>query len=51
MIGLVLAVIAGLLVVDVLLEVWQRVEGVRRWREYERDYADMRRTLDRTRRR
>ena len=45
---LVLALLAGLLVLDVVLEWWRRSDGVKRMRQRERDLVAMRRTLDRT---
>lgn len=48
MIGLVVALLAGALVLDVVLELWRDGAGVARRRELERDRAAMRRTLERT---
>ena len=46
--GLAVVVLAGLLVLDVLLECWRIGAGVQRRRDRERAEASMRRTVDRT---
>jgi hypothetical protein len=51
MIELVLAVLAGALLLDIVLEVWRMMEGVERRRRLERDRIEMLDALDRTGRR
>lgn len=48
MIVLVLVILAGVLILDVVLELWRVGAGVERRRQRDRDRAAIRRTLDRT---
>jgi hypothetical protein len=48
MLRLVLVAFAGVLIMDVALEVWRMIEGVERRRQLERDRAEMLRALRRT---
>ncbi len=45
---LVVAILAGALVLDVLLDCWRSFEAVERRRQRDRNRADMLRALDRT---
>lgn len=48
MLQLVVVVLAGVVILDVALDCWRQVDGVRRRRQLERDRVAMRRTLERT---
>ena len=48
MLEVVLAVLAGVLIIDVVLDLWRQLEGVQRRRQLDRDRAEMDRTIART---